>query len=147
MGTNITEGDNFIRIKGKCKGASTDIMTMPYPGFPTDMQAIATALLCTVSGRSVIVETVFENRFLHIPELSRMGANIKVDGRTAIIDGSKLTGAKVKATDLRAGAALVLAGLVAKGKTEIENIEFIERGYENFDEKLRAIGVNIKKYP
>jgi UDP-N-acetylglucosamine 1-carboxyvinyltransferase len=147
MGTNITEGDNFIRIKGKCKGASTDIMTMPYPGFPTDMQAIATALLCTVSGRSVVVETVFENRFLHIPELSRMGANIKVDGRTAIIDGSKLTGAKVKATDLRAGAALVLAGLVAKGKTEIENIEFIERGYENFDEKLRAIGVNIKKYP
>lgn len=145
MGTNITEGDNFIRIRGKCKGASTDIMTMPYPGFPTDMQAIATALLCTVSGRSVVVETVFENRFLHIPELSRMGANIKVDGRTAIIDGSKLTGAKVKATDLRAGAALVLAGLVAKGKTEIDNIEFIERGYENFDEKLRGIGVNIKK--
>ncbi len=145
MGTDITEGENFIHIKGKCKGINTDIMTMPYPGFPTDMQAIATSLLCTTSGRSLIVETVFENRFLHIPELNRMGANIKVDGRTAIIDGTKLTGAKVKATDLRAGAALVLAGLVAKGKTEVENIEFIERGYELFDEKLRSIGVNIKK--
>jgi len=144
IGADIKEGDNYIRIKGKCKGINTDIMTMPHPGFPTDMQAIATALLCTTSGRSLIVETVFDNRFLHIPELNRMGANIKVDGRTAIIDGAKLTGAKVKATDLRAGAALALAGLVAKGKTEVENIELIQRGYENFDEKLRKIGASIK---
>ena len=145
LGADISEGNDFIRVKGKCKGSNTDIMTMPYPGFPTDMQAIATALLCTVSGRSLIVETVFENRFLHIPELNRMGANIKVDGRTAIIDGSKLTGAKVKATDLRAGAALVLAGLTAKGKTEISDIEFIQRGYENFDKKLRSLGASVKK--
>lgn len=145
MGAEIEEGKDYLKIKGKFNGGSTDIKTMPYPGFPTDMQAIATSLMCTIPGRSVIVETVFDNRFLHIPELNRMGANIKVDGRTAVIDGAKLTGAKVKATDLRAGAALVLAGLVAKGKTEIDNIELIERGYENFDKKLMGLGVNIKK--
>lgn len=145
MGAEIEEGEDFIRVKGKEKPIHTDIKTMPFPGFPTDMQAPATALMCAAEGTSVIVETVFENRFLHIPELSRMGANIKVDGRTAVVDGCKLSGAKVKATDLRAGAALVLAGLVAQGKTEVENTELIERGYENFDEKLRAIGVTIKK--
>ncbi len=145
MGAEIIEGEDFIQVKGGEKLSHTDIKTMPYPGFPTDMQAIATSLMCASNGTSMIVETVFENRFLHIPELNRMGAKIKVDGRTAIIDGGNLTGAKVKATDLRAGAALVLAGIVAKGKTEIDNIEFIQRGYENFDEKLRNIGVNIKK--
>lgn len=145
MGAEIEEGENFVRVKGKEKLVHTDIKTMPFPGFPTDMQAPAMALMCAAEGTSVIVETVFENRFLHIPELNRMGANIKVDGRTAVIDGCKLTGAKVKATDLRAGAALVLAGIIARGNTEIENAELIERGYENFDEKLRKIGVNIKK--
>lgn len=145
MGADICEGDNFVRIRGRLKGKGTDIMTMPYPGFPTDMQAIVTALLCTVSGRSLVVETVFENRFLHIPELGRMGADIKVDGRTALINGSKLSGTVVKASDLRAGAALVLAGLCAKGTTEIENAEVIERGYENFDKKLHSLGASIKK--
>ena len=144
-GAEVEEFDDSIRVTGGKVIKKINVKAMPHPGFPTDMQAIATSLLCTATGRSLIVETVFENRFLHIPELNRMGANIKVDGRTAIIDGAKLTGAKVKATDLRAGAALVLAGLVAKGKTEVENIEFIERGYENFDEKLRNLGVNIKK--
>ncbi len=145
MGAKIEEGEDFLKIKSDGKMGNTDIKTLPFPGFPTDMQAAATSLMCTAEGRSVMVETVFENRFLHIPELCRMGAKIKVDGRTAIIDGGQLTGAKVKATDLRAGAALVLAGLCAKGKTEIDNIEFIERGYENFDQKLKALGVNIKK--
>ncbi len=145
MGAEIEEGEDYIKICGDKKLCRGDIKTMPYPGFPTDMQAIAAPLMCASEGTSVIVETVFENRFLHIPQLNRMGANIKVDGRTAIIDGCSLSGAKVRATDLRAGAALVLAGLIAKGKTEVEDIEFIKRGYENFDEKLRKIGVNIKK--
>lgn len=145
MGAKIEEGEDYIRVCGERKLTNGDIKTMPYPGFPTDMQALATSLMCVCEGTSVIVETIFENRFLHIPQLNRMGAKIKVDGRTAIVDGSNLTGAKVKATDLRAGAALVLAGLSAQGKTEIENIEFIERGYENFDDKLRSLGVNIKK--
>ncbi|MBR2916112.1 MAG: UDP-N-acetylglucosamine 1-carboxyvinyltransferase [Clostridia bacterium] len=145
MGAKIEEKGNCLKIKNNGKITNTDIKTLPFPGFPTDMQAMATSLMCIAEGRSVMVETVFENRFLHIPELCRMGANIKVDGRTAIIDGGQLTGAKVKATDLRAGAALVLAGICAKGKTEIDNIEFIERGYENLDQKLKEIGVNIKK--
>ncbi len=145
MGAKIEEGKNYLKVKSSGKMMNTDIKTLPFPGFPTDMQAIATSLMCIAEGRSIMVETVFENRFLHIPELSRMGANIKVDGRTAVVDGGKLTGAKVKATDLRAGAALVLAGICAKGKTEIENIELIERGYENFDQKLKGIGVNIKR--
>ncbi len=145
MGAKIEIGENFIRLCGENMLSHTDIKTMPYPGFPTDMQPAATALMCAAEGTSVMVETVFENRFLHIPEFNRMGAKIKVDGRTAVIDGCSLSGAKVRATDLRAGAALVLAGLCAKGKTEIENVELIERGYERFDEKLRKIGVNIKK--
>lgn len=145
MGAEIEEGENFIRIKGERNVVHGDIKTMPFPGFPTDMQAVAMALMCRAKGRSVMVETVFENRFLHVPQMSRMGANIKIDGRTAVIDGGVLTGAKVKATDLRAGAALVLAGLCAKGKSEIEDIEYIERGYENFDEKLRMLGANIKR--
>ncbi len=145
MGVEIEEGEDFLHVLSREKPQHTDIKTMPYPGFPTDMQAIAMALLCAAEGTSVIVETVFENRFLHIPYLNRMGANIKIDGRTAVVDGGNLTGAKVEATDLRAGAALTLAGLAAKGKTEIENIEFIERGYENFDKKLRSLGVNIRK--
>lgn len=133
-----------VRPGGEFK--SVDIKTLPYPGFPTDMQAQFTSLLSIADGTSIVSETVFENRFMHIPQLMRMGAKIKIDGRCAIIEGVKrLSGAKVKATDLRAGASLVIAALSAQGETEIENIEYIERGYEEFDKKLSSIGVKIKK--
>ncbi len=123
---------------------ATDITTMPYPGFPTDMQSPFMAFLLSTIGKSHVLETVFENRFMHISELNRMGANINYDGNNAYIDGpKKLDGAEVIATDLRAGAALVLAGLVADGVTEISDIYHIERGYENFVEKFRKIGATI----
>ena len=118
---------------------------MPYPGFPTDMQSIFGATLCTASGTSIITENLFENRFKYAGELQRMGAKIKTEGKILIIKGArKLYGTKVKSTDLRGGASLVLAGLRAKGKTEIEDIKYILRGYENFDEKLGNLGGNIK---
>ena len=124
---------------------ATDIKTLPYPGFPTDIQSPFMAFLTTVNGESSVIETVFENRFMHVAELNRMGANIKTDGANrAVIHGAKqLEGAQVIATDLRAGAALVLAGLVAEGTTEISEIYHIERGYEKFTEKFRALGANI----
>lgn len=123
---------------------ATDLKTMPYPGFPTDIQSPFMAFLMTVDGDSIVKETVFENRFMHVAELNRMGSNIKTDGNEAYIHGSMvLDGAQVIATDLRAGAALVLAGLVAKGTTEISEIYHIERGYEAFVEKFRNIGANI----
>lgn len=125
---------------------SADIKTLPFPGFPTDMQAQFMSLLSICDGTGIVSETVFENRFMHVPELLRMGAKIKTDGRTAVIDGvKKLSGTKVKATDLRAGAALVIAALSATGNTEISGTEHIERGYENFEEKLRNIGIRIEK--
>ncbi|MBR6729685.1 MAG: UDP-N-acetylglucosamine 1-carboxyvinyltransferase, partial [Clostridia bacterium] len=118
----------------------------PFPGFPTDMQAQMTALLTVSEGTGIITETVFENRFMHTGELIRMGANIKVTGRSAIIEGGQsLAGAKVKATDLRAGAALVIAGLAAKGDTEISDIYHIERGYDKLDEKLQKLGADITR--
>ncbi|MDD4377073.1 MAG: UDP-N-acetylglucosamine 1-carboxyvinyltransferase [Eubacteriales bacterium] len=123
---------------------STDIKTLPYPGFPTDIQSPFMAFLTTVEGSSVVIETVFENRFMHVAELNRMGANIKIEGRKAFVQGAKkLDGAQVIATDLRAGAALVLAGLVADGTTEISEIYHVERGYEKFIEKFRKIGATI----
>ena len=137
-----------LRVRGDVnKLFATDIKTLPYPGFPTDMQAPFMALLTTVSGQSNVIETVFENRFMHAAELSKMGANIRVDGKTAMVPGDKrpLTGAPVVSTDLRGGAALVLAGLVAKGHTEVSDIYHIERGYENFAEKLRALGAIIER--
>ena len=119
---------------------------MPHPGFPTDMQPQITALLSIVPGTSVVTEAVWDNRFRYIEELRRMGANISVDGRTAVIEGVKeLDGAPVKATDLRAGAALVIAGLAAKGTTVIDEIRHIERGYEEIIEKFQSLGANIKK--
>lgn len=124
--------------------AATDIKTLPYPGFPTDIQSPFMAFLTTVEGSSNVIETVFENRFMHVAELNRMGANIKTEGNRAMIQGGKmLEGAQVIATDLRAGSALVLAGLVAQGTTEISEIYHIERGYEKFVEKFRALGANI----
>lgn len=123
---------------------ATDIKTLPYPGFPTDIQSPFMAFLTTVEGSSTVIETVFENRFMHVAELNRMGANIRTQGNRAMIQGGKqLEGARVLATDLRAGAAMVLAGLVATGTTEISEIYHVERGYEDFVEKFRALGANI----
>lgn len=125
---------------------STNIKTLPYPGFPTDIQSPFMAFLTTVEGESSVIETVFENRFMHVAELNRMGADIQVDDNRAIIPGSKrLEGAQVVATDLRAGAAMALAGLVASGTTEISEIFHIERGYERFIEKFRALGADIQR--
>ena len=120
--------------------------TAPYPGFPTDVQQPMSALLSVVPGRSLIAESIWENRHKHIDELKKMGAIIKVEGRTAIIDGiEKLAGAKVIATDLRAGAAMVIAGLVADGETEILDIEHIDRGYPHIENKFRALGADIRR--
>lgn len=139
---NIKE--DTILVDGTRTKSPVDIKTLPYPGFPTDMQAQMMALLSVTKGSSIITETVFENRFMHVAELVRMGANIKIDGRTAIIEGvGTLTGCDVKATDLRAGAAMILAGLVAQGKTEISDLYHIDRGYVNIEEKFRGLGANI----
>ncbi len=144
MGAVICENENSISIDATTPLLASDIKTLPFPGFPTDMQAQFSALLCETKGTGIIVETVFENRFLHISELNRMGANIRIDGRSSVIEGERiLTGAKVTAFDLRGGASLVLAGLSAKGETEITGSEHIERGYENLCEKLSKIGGNI----
>lgn len=146
-GATVNDEIEGLRVRGDIKQLiATDIKTMPYPGFPTDMQALFMALLATVEGSSSVIETVFENRFMHAAELSRMGANIKVDDRTAIVPGKTLlSGAQVISTDLRAGAALVLAGLIAKGKTEISEIYHIERGYDSFMQKLISLGANIRR--
>jgi len=123
------------------------IKTLPYPGFPTDMQAQVMAMMCIADGQSSVLETVFENRFMHVDELLRMGANIKTSGgRAALIEGvDKLYGCQVRATDLRAGAAMVLAGLVADGTTEITDIYHIDRGYENLVTKMTALGADIQR--
>ena len=139
---NIKE--DTILVDGTGVKIPVDIKTLPYPGFPTDMQAQMMTLLSVTKGSSIITETVFENRFMHVAELVRMGANIKIDGRTAIIEGvGALTGCDVKATDLRAGAAMILAGLVAQGRTEISELYHIDRGYVNIEEKFRGLGANI----
>jgi len=136
---------NKIKINSNKKIKALDIKTMPYPGFPTDMQSVFSAMLTTAKGTSIIVENIFENRFKYTQELNKMGAKITVEGKSAIIRGvRKIYGANVKATDLRGGAALVLAGLSAKGITKVENIEYILRGYENFDKKLRNINADIQ---
>ena len=139
-------GKNYIQIRAPKRIKAVDIKTMPYPGFPTDMQSVFATVLTTVKGTSVIVENIFENRYKFIQELTRMGAKTTIEGRTAVIKGvKKLYGANVKATDLRGGAALVLAGTVAKGTTKIENIEYILRGYENFENKLKNVNIDIKR--
>ena len=146
MGCNFKIEKNQIEIKTPKKINGVNIKTMPYPGFPTDMQSIFATVLTTAKGTSIITENIFESRFKYMQELNRMGAKIVTEGRTAIIKGTKkLFGTNVKATDLRGGAALVLAGTVAKGVTSIENIEYILRGYEKFETKLQNIGVNIEK--
>ncbi len=146
IGVELTEGNDFVHIKCDKELKKCNVKTMPHPGFPTDMQPQITALLSIVPGTSVVTEAVWDNRFRYIEELRRMGANISVDGRTAVIEGVKeLDGAPVKATDLRAGAALVIAGLAAKGTTVIDEIRHIERGYEEIIEKFQSLGANIKK--
>lgn len=146
MGVVVEEGDDSVRVTvdGELKGVN--IKTTPYPGFPTDIQQPMSSLLSTVSGRSMINESIYENRHKHTDELKKMGANIKVEGRVALIDGvEKLTGAVVVATDLRAGAAMVVAGLMAEGETEITNIEHIDRGYPHIEEKFRSLGADIRR--
>lgn len=146
IGVDVTEGENSVEVDAANKFHAVDIKTLPFPGFPTDMQAQMMALLSVTEGTSLIVETIFENRFMHAPELQRMGAHIKVEGRSAVIEGRKsLTGAQVRATDLRAGAALVIAGLAAKGETEISDIHHIERGYADFASRLGRLGANIER--
>ncbi len=146
MGVEIIEGDDSVRVRyvGDLKGVN--IKTMPYPGFPTDVQQPMSTLLSVVPGRSIITESIWESRHKHIDELKKMGANIKVEGRVAIIDGvNSLSGAVVKATDLRAGAAMVIAGLIASGKTEITSIEHIDRGYPHIENKFRSLGAKIER--
>lgn len=146
-GFSITEEDNSLRVRpGEYPFQGVDIKTMPHPGFPTDMQAQMMALLVLARGTSVINEGVFENRFQHVAELRRMGANIRIEGQTAVVKGvSKLTGATVEATDLRAGAALVLAALAAEDMTEIEQIHHVDRGYEALEQKYEKLGAKIQR--
>ena len=144
-GCEIIEMDNAIRVIGPEKLKAIDIKTLPHPGFPTDVQAQFMAMLTVSKGTGVVIETVFENRFMHVAEFNRMGANIKIEGRSAIVEGvEKLYGAKVNATDLRAGAALILCGLIAEGETEIGEIYHIQRGYVDIDKKITALGGNIE---
>lgn len=145
-GVEIEEGDDYLRVDGKNRLDSVDITTLPYPGFPTDLQAQFMSLLTITEGTGIVSETVFENRFMHVSELNRMGANIKIEGHSAVVQGrGNLQGAQVKATDLRAGAALILAGLVADGVTEIGDIYHIDRGYVEIEKKLRGVGANIRR--
>ena len=146
LGAEFSCNGSTLAVSSCAKMHAADIKTMPFPGFPTDMQALMMSLCCVCEGTSVICETIFENRFLHAAELIRMGANIKTDARCAIIEGKPhLSGAFVKATDLRAGAALSVAALAASGKSEISDIYHIERGYELFDKKLAELGARITK--
>ncbi len=145
-GLQIKESGNSIFVSRPSKVQSIDIKTQPYPGFPTDLQAQLMALMSLSNGLSVITETIFENRFMHVAELKRMGADIKINGNSAIVKGIKqLNGARVMATDLRASASLVIAGLAAKGITEISRIYHLERGYEDLVKKLQALGANVHK--
>jgi UDP-N-acetylglucosamine 1-carboxyvinyltransferase len=145
-GVEVTAEGDGIRVRSKGELTPADISTQPFPGFPTDMQAQFMVLMTRARGQSVLSETIFENRYMHVPELQRMGADIVVEGRTAIVRGpSKLTGATVMATDLRASASLVLAGLIAEGTTEILRIYHLDRGYDRLDKKLRALGADVRR--
>ena len=146
IGCDIEESDDAVRVVATKRPLHTHVKTLPYPGFPTDMQPQITVALGLAEGTSIVTESIFENRFKYVDELTRMGANIKVESSTAIIEGVKgYTGAGITAPDLRAGAALVIAGLAAEGYTVIDDIRYIERGYEDFDIKLRSLGAMIEK--
>ena len=146
IGAEVEEFDDAIRVKASGRLGNTHVKTLVYPGFLTDMQPQMATLLSVSKGTSIVTESIFENRFKYVDELSRMGASIKVESNTAIIDGvERLTGAVVSAPDLRAGAALVIAGLMAEGFTIVENVEYIERGYENFEYKMQQLGAAMEK--
>ena len=145
MGADITQKDDEIRVRVTKKLNGTNIKTLPYPGYPTDMQSQMTTLLSVCNGTSIVTENIFENRFKFVDELIKMGANIQVEGNVAIVTGvDDLTGAYVVSSDLRAGASLVLAGLRAEGETVVDKVEYIRRGYENFEFKLQKLGANIR---
>ena len=145
-GCKLDVQKNYIKIEAPKKLKSIEIKTMPYPGFPTDLQQIFGSILTIAKGTSIIIENIFENRFKYINELIRMGAKITVEGKTAIISGTrKLTGATVDGHDLRGGAGLILAGLAARGRTKVNNIEYVFRGYENIEKKLTMLGASIKE--
>ncbi len=145
-GAVIEAGADWIRIVGNQRPRAVGFRTSEYPAFPTDMQAQFMALNCIADGTAVVTETIFENRFMHVNELVRLGANIEIDGHTAVIQGvSRLSGATVMATDLRASASLVIAGLVAEGETTVDRIYHLDRGYDRMETKLRAIGADIER--
>ena len=146
IGAEVEEFDDAIRVVATKRLGHTQIKTLPYPGFPTDMQPQITALLAMCEGTSIVTESIYDNRFKYVDELARMGTSIKVEGNNAIVNGvAELTGASVCAPDLRAGAALVIAGLVAEGYTTVEQIHYIERGYECFEQKMRELGADMEK--
>ena len=146
MGVTVSAEGGGVRVRGGGDILPADIVTQPHPGFPTDMQAQFMVLACLARGQSMIKETIFENRYMHVPELARMGADIQTSGRVAVVrGGAKLTGASVMATDLRASASLVLAGLVASGKTEVLRVYHLDRGYETIEKKLGAVGARIRR--
>ena len=146
IGCQVEEFDDAVRVVATKRLRNTNVKTLPYPGYPTDMQPQIGVALSLASGTSLVTESIFENRFKYVDELMRMGADIKVEGNTAVIYGTdKLTGARVSAPDLRAGAALVIAGLGAEGITIVDDIVYIQRGYENFEEKLRSLGAEIER--
>lgn len=146
MGANLEIGEDYVHVKKSSRLKGAAIETAPYPGFPTDVQAQMMALMSVVDGNSIVTETIFENRFMHVPEMGRMGANVTLKGNSALIEGvEKLSGAPVMCTDLRASAALILCALVAEGRSEIQRVYHLDRGYEKIDEKLTKLGANIKR--
>ncbi len=146
VGAKITEYDDSIRVEGDGKLSGVNIKTQPYPGYPTDMQPQIVALLSVAKGMSLVTEGVWDNRFQYVGELLRMGADIRVDGKSAYINGvDHLTGAPVRATDLRGGAGMIIAGMIAEGTTEITDIQYIDRGYEKIEEKFKALGADIDR--
>lgn len=146
MGCGIVEGDDYIVVKSEGRLKATNVKTMGYPGFPTDLQPQMATLLCIARGTSTLTENVWENRFQYVNELKRLGCKVEVEGRSATIEGTDyLTGTQVSATDLRAGAAMVIAGLLAKGQTQIGNVKYIDRGYEKIEFKLKALGADIER--
>ncbi|MBC6309126.1 UDP-N-acetylglucosamine 1-carboxyvinyltransferase [Listeria sp. FSL L7-1582] len=148
MGVKIVEENNGVRVIGPKNLKAVDVKTLPHPGFPTDMQSQMMVIQMLSTGTSVMTETVFENRFMHVEEMRRMNANMKIEGHSVIISGpAKLQGAEVAATDLRAAAALVLAGLVADGYTQVTELKYLDRGYHNFHIKLKALGADIERVP
>ena len=147
-GADIRKTTDSIRVKAPGKIQSLEVKTFPYPGFPTDLQAQIMAMVSVADGTSIITENVFEGRFLHVPELQRMGASITVDGPRAVVKGvPQLTGAQVMASDLRASACLILAGLAAEGETQINRIYHLERGYERIEDKLQGLGAIVYREP